>query len=66
MNAPGTGLRGSVPVAESEVTHLAGCVAHVGHDRTTPDADLLSPLTIQGVTIRNRIVVLGFSYSIIY
>lgn len=57
MNAPGTGFKESVPVAESEVTHLAGCVAHVGHDRTIPDVDLLSPLTIRGVTIRNRIVV---------
>ena len=57
MNAQGTDLRGSVPVKEPEVAHLAGCIAHVGHDRTIPDVDLLSSLTIRGVTIRNRIVV---------
>jgi len=34
-----------------------GCVAQVDHDRNLPDTDLLSPLTIRGVTLRNRIVV---------
>ena len=57
MNSLRTGFTGSDPVAQSEVTLLTGCVAHVGHDRTIPDVDLLSPLTIRGVTVRNRIVV---------
>ena len=33
-----------------------GCPAHVDHDREVPEIDLLSPLTIRGVTLRNRIV----------
>lgn len=57
MNIPRTGFSGSDAVAESQVSHLPGCVALVGHDRTIPDVDLLSPLTIRGVTVRNRIVV---------
>jgi 2,4-dienoyl-CoA reductase (NADPH2) len=32
-----------------------GCAASVDHDRNVPDVDLLSPLTIRGVTFRNRI-----------
>lgn len=35
----------------------AGCASHVDHDRTDTDIDLLSPLTIRGVTLRNRIAV---------
>ena len=34
-----------------------GCASHVDHDRVAPDTDLLSPLTMRGVTLRNRIVV---------
>jgi 2,4-dienoyl-CoA reductase-like NADH-dependent reductase (Old Yellow Enzyme family) len=34
-----------------------GCSATVDHDRNFPDVDLLSPLTIRGVTFRNRIAV---------
>jgi 2,4-dienoyl-CoA reductase-like NADH-dependent reductase (Old Yellow Enzyme family) len=34
-----------------------GCPAEVDHDRELPEVDLLSPLTIRGCTIRNRIVV---------
>ena len=34
-----------------------GCTAGCDHDREVPDIDLLSPLTIRGVTLRNRIVV---------
>lgn len=34
-----------------------GCDSHVDHDRVDPDTDLLSPLTIRGVTLRNRIAV---------
>src|SRR5262245_36286528 len=33
-----------------------GCPAAADHDREVPDIDLLSPLTIRGVTFRNRIV----------
>jgi len=32
-----------------------GCPAEAQHDREVPDVDLLSPLTIRGVTLRNRI-----------
>src|SRR6516164_6284327 len=33
-----------------------GCPAGTDHDRDVPEIDLLSPLTIRGVTLRNRIV----------
>src|SRR5262245_49115624 len=33
-----------------------GCAAGTDHDREVPEIDLLSPLTIRGVTLRNRIV----------
>ncbi|MGD9724461.1 MAG: NADH:flavin oxidoreductase/NADH oxidase [Pirellulales bacterium] len=33
-----------------------GCVSGSEHDREVPEIDLLSPLTIRGVTLRNRIV----------
>ncbi len=33
-----------------------GCPADADHDREVPQVDLLSPLTIRGVTLRNRIV----------
>ncbi|MEO6811841.1 MAG: NADH:flavin oxidoreductase/NADH oxidase [Isosphaeraceae bacterium] len=32
-----------------------GCQADTDHDREVPEIDLLSPLTIRGVTMRNRI-----------
>jgi 2,4-dienoyl-CoA reductase-like NADH-dependent reductase (Old Yellow Enzyme family) len=35
---------------------LHGCPAGTDHDREVPEIDLLSPLTIRGVTFRNRIV----------
>ena len=35
----------------------SGCTAGAHHDRELPQVDLLSPLTIRGVTLRNRIVV---------
>src|SRR5579883_2303144 len=35
----------------------SGCLADADHDRNVPDIDLLSPLTIRGVTLRNRIAV---------
>lgn len=34
-----------------------GCNIHADHDREVPDIDLLSQLTIRGVTFRNRIAV---------
>src|SRR3954471_10262977 len=33
-----------------------GCPAGADHDREVPEIDLLSPLTIRGVTFRNRVV----------
>src|SRR5499426_3581421 len=33
-----------------------GCPAGVDHDREVPEIDLLSPLTIRNITLRNRIV----------
>src|SRR5262245_65835345 len=33
-----------------------GCPAGTDHDREIPEIDLLSPLPIRGVTLRNRIV----------
>ncbi|QDV35630.1 NADH:flavin oxidoreductase/NADH oxidase [Tautonia plasticadhaerens] len=33
-----------------------GCIADADHDREVPEIDLLSPLAIRGVTLRNRIV----------
>ncbi|MBV9463551.1 MAG: oxidoreductase, partial [Verrucomicrobiae bacterium] len=33
-----------------------GCRAESDHDREVADVDLLSPLTLRGVTLRNRIV----------
>lgn len=32
-----------------------GCTAGTDHDREVPESDLLSPLTIRGITFRNRI-----------
>lgn len=32
-----------------------GCLADTDHDREVPEIDLLSPLTIRGITLRNRI-----------
>ena len=34
----------------------AGCAAGTDHDREVPETDLLSPLKIRGITLRNRIV----------
>jgi 2,4-dienoyl-CoA reductase-like NADH-dependent reductase (Old Yellow Enzyme family) len=36
--------------------HAGGCPADADHDREVPEVDLLSPLTVRGVTLRNRIV----------
>ncbi len=44
----------SANILEPEETH--GCPTDAEHDREVAEADLLSPLTIRGVTFRNRIV----------
>jgi 2,4-dienoyl-CoA reductase-like NADH-dependent reductase (Old Yellow Enzyme family) len=43
--------------AEHEATRHEphGCTAGTDHDREVPETDLLSPLTIRGVTLRSRI-----------
>jgi 2,4-dienoyl-CoA reductase-like NADH-dependent reductase (Old Yellow Enzyme family) len=44
-------------MVDHTVTRIAcGCPAETEHDREVPEIDLLSPLTIRGVTLRNRIV----------
>jgi 2,4-dienoyl-CoA reductase-like NADH-dependent reductase (Old Yellow Enzyme family) len=47
-------LEGKGPEAVHHAAH--GCTATSDHDRELPEVDLLSPLTIRGVTLRNRIV----------
>jgi 2,4-dienoyl-CoA reductase-like NADH-dependent reductase (Old Yellow Enzyme family) len=49
MNTP------SVAQSNGQALHH-GSPAGADHDRETPEVDLLSPLTIRGVTLRNRIV----------
>jgi 2,4-dienoyl-CoA reductase-like NADH-dependent reductase (Old Yellow Enzyme family) len=39
------------------LTKGAGCLSDTDHDRNCPDVDLLSPLEIRGVKLKNRIVV---------
>ena len=48
-------LPGELPVTNRFGT-AHGCPSGVDHDREVPDIDLLSPLTIRGVSFRNRIV----------
>jgi 2,4-dienoyl-CoA reductase-like NADH-dependent reductase (Old Yellow Enzyme family) len=38
-------------------SHEAGCISDAEHNSVNPEFDLLSPLKIRGVTLRNRIVV---------
>src|SRR3954468_12903036 len=40
---------------QEPVGTVHGCPAGADHDREVPEIDLLSPLTIRGVTVRNRI-----------
>src|SRR5689334_19208376 len=42
------------PPSSAATSH--GCQADADHDREVPEVDLLSPLTLRGVTLRNRIV----------
>lgn len=48
-------LHGEPPINDRLGT-VHGCPSGVDHDREVPDIDLLSQLTIRGVTFRNRIV----------
>ena len=41
---------------DDQNSFLGGCQAGSDHDREIPEIDLLSPLKIRGVTLRNRIV----------
>jgi len=43
------------PVDRIETISAQGCVSGSDHDREVPEIDLLSSLTIRGVTFRNRI-----------
>jgi len=44
------------PTPEGPRFAVQGCRAGTDHDRDVPEIDLLSPLTLRGVTFRNRIV----------
>ena len=44
------------PADPTQKATARGCPAASDHDREVPEIDLLSPLTIRGVTLRNRIV----------
>ena len=44
------------PADPTQKPSAHGCLAGTDHDREVPEIDLLSPLTIRGVTLRNRIV----------
>lgn len=46
---------GESTVPPSTHTVAPGCASGTDHDREVPEIDLLSPLTIRGVTLRNRI-----------
>jgi 2,4-dienoyl-CoA reductase-like NADH-dependent reductase (Old Yellow Enzyme family) len=41
---------------DGQAVLACGCPAGTDHDREVPEIDLLSPLTIRGVTFRNRVV----------
>ena len=47
----------TTPAQNAPLFAVHGCRAGTDHDREVPEIDLLSPLTIRGVTFRNRIVV---------
>src|SRR5262245_22377871 len=44
------------PTDQTQKLTAHGCPAGTDHDREVPEIDLLSPLTIRGVTLRSRIV----------
>jgi 2,4-dienoyl-CoA reductase-like NADH-dependent reductase (Old Yellow Enzyme family) len=41
---------------QNPISPAQGCPAGAQHDREVPEIDLLTPLTIRGITLRNRIV----------
>jgi 2,4-dienoyl-CoA reductase-like NADH-dependent reductase (Old Yellow Enzyme family) len=41
---------------DDQNSSLGSCQAESDHDREIPEIDLLSPLKIRGMTLRNRIV----------
>src|SRR5215217_496371 len=43
------------PTAPEVSGRSAGCLADSDHDRNVPEVDLLTPLSIRGVTLHNRI-----------
>jgi 2,4-dienoyl-CoA reductase (NADPH2) len=43
--------------AQEVSAHAKGCTADVDHDRNVPEIDLLTPYSVRGVTLRNRIAV---------
>jgi 2,4-dienoyl-CoA reductase-like NADH-dependent reductase (Old Yellow Enzyme family) len=47
----------ATPAQEGFHSATHGCPAGAQHDREVPEIDLLSPLTIRSITLRNRIVV---------
>jgi 2,4-dienoyl-CoA reductase-like NADH-dependent reductase (Old Yellow Enzyme family) len=47
---------GAVATASQAPSGLHGCLSGADHDREVPESDLLSPLTICGITLRNRVV----------
>ena len=44
------------PSSDKSLHVAGGCTAGTDHDREVPESDLLSPLVIRGVRLRNRIV----------
>jgi 2,4-dienoyl-CoA reductase-like NADH-dependent reductase (Old Yellow Enzyme family) len=47
---------GRVLADQPPQSRTGGCPAGTDHDREVPEIDLLSPLTVRGVTFRNRVV----------
>ncbi len=57
MKSPRKSLGESGPAPEPHLRNSDDCVTRIAHDRTVSDIDLLSPLTVRGAALRNRIVV---------
>src|SRR3954465_4867075 len=58
MSQRGAAMETAKQIDDPESPHnrTHGCPAGADHDREVPQIDLLSPLSIRGVTFRNRIV----------
>src|SRR5262249_18332015 len=54
--APGDPTMADHPAPPAQHFSAHNCPAGTDHDRENPEIDLLSPLTIRGVPLRNRIV----------